>query len=623
MSSPKENSKRKRASLSVKDGSAKDMDKMTDDFDQLNVKKTGRPKEKEATPKTVSGEEKVEEKVKKEDNDDESSSVEEDEDDENQTDQTGQKEDREDDLLKITTHPSELHDGRSCHYYWLDKIELQCVSNKQDAAKYQWSINGKVEKSLRGSSISFNLNDIKYIGKYRCVVEWNGERLESKSTKVVLEEPTPSLMSANKNHHNSYVKRFISSDSFAPLFVREFAEFHQTKRKNETLARRFLEEDFSVGPEKNIQEILGEAFRAKMPQFNVTSLSQIPKWTNEEATVVAKKAVADIMFKAKNETGRLLGVSEIKRRPMNGDPSIQAVRYFHLHALHGSGIAPPCFLLVFVGERFDIYGATFVSASNDCVPLNVRDPDIKIAYELLDSVVLSLLRIDYLASMLGKLEHGMETLAKPRDVSLFPWIKEYGPYGDHVKFEYVRRMKGTMVFEAKEEKSGEHVVVKFVQGVYGKEAHKHFHEKGFAPALKYSERVPAFGAENVLTQVVMEFIPNVVSLSEELKLKRPSVSVPSLRRSLEKLRDIIKDDEFPFVHGDLRPVNIIVDRLNSAVFVVDFDWARRKGKGFYSPRVDSKAGWFAKAGLHAQKNKEIKKKHDIDMLEAVLKELEK
>ena len=80
------------------------MDKMTDDFDQLNVKKTGRPKEKEATPKTgddddvlnwdylfhlVSGEEKVEEKVKKEDNDDESSSVEEDEDDENQTDQTG------------------------------------------------------------------------------------------------------------------------------------------------------------------------------------------------------------------------------------------------------------------------------------------------------------------------------------------------------------------------------------------------------------------------------------------------------------------------------------------------------------------------------------------------------
>ena len=406
----------------------------------------------------------------------------------------------------------------------------------------------------------------------------------------------------------------ISPDAFAPLFVREFAEFHQTERKCASLAKRLLENVFSIGSEDSIQEVLQDAFEKGMPQFRVKpqSVANI----KDSDVLVVRGAKADLIFES--QTGELVGAAEFKPRPIKGDPSLQAVRHFDIRGRKRTapGIPLPCFLPIFCGDHFEIYGATFVSnipapPDPDAVP--VHHPDVRIAYERLDSMVLSLLQIDCLASMLGKLEDGMERLAARAEspVSPFPWIKEYGD----VRFEYARQLKG-MVFKAKEE-SGQFVVVKFVRGEYGEEAHRHFWEKGFAPKLKHSERAAVF-AEKVVFQVVMDIVPGIPLhyILEDVEWgKQPSVDVSVLRRGLEKLLDVIRDS--PFVHGDLRPVNIIVDSHGN-LSVVDFDWARKEGEGFYSPRVNAEAKWFVNAGRHVQKNALIKKEHDIAMLKAIL-----
>ena len=81
--------------------------------------------------------------------------------------------------LQILIHPTAAYPP----YPWFSRIELQCQSNKRDA-NYRWFINNREEPSLCDSSICVHLTNMGYVGKYHCVVEYNGERRTSKSTKV-------------------------------------------------------------------------------------------------------------------------------------------------------------------------------------------------------------------------------------------------------------------------------------------------------------------------------------------------------------------------------------------------------------------------------------------------------
>ncbi|RKP15792.1 hypothetical protein ROZALSC1DRAFT_18336, partial [Rozella allomycis CSF55] len=101
------------------------------------------------------------------------------------------------------------------------------------------------------------------------------------------------------------------------------------------------------------------------------------------------------------------------------------------------------------------------------------------------------------------------------------------------------------------------VLVKFSLS-YGKEVHQHAADNGFAPSLLSVSRT-----HSGWYCIVMDYIdidPDLPSLDSVLKI-------------LKNLHDA------KFVHGDVRPGNVVVS--NSKVMLLDFDWSGKMGVAKY------------------------------------------
>lgn len=395
--------------------------------------------------------------------------------------------------------------------------------------------------------------------------------------------------------------------SFAPLFVPEFSDFHKCDRKEYDAARCFLAESLLTGDEPKLKERIVKAFQVLLGAESV----------HEEKP--GDQGRADIVLWA---NGEIVGVVEIKTGHGGGHAEIQSGRFMDLSGNVAS------FLITFRGDHLNVYGATQTPCRN--VPLDPADANcqlnsgLKLAYHRLDSVVICQAEEDKLASFLGKLVNGFQKLSHSLKKAtttnvVFPFIGEGLVYTDHIK---------GLVFKATEK--SEPRIVKFVRGHYGKDAHNFFHgvksrrsEKPFAPRLVEHKELRGLGSEtSFLSFIVMEQVVGAVPLFyvlDELDAKEDSHRISTLCSNLRELLAVVV--AAPFVHGDLRPVNILVD-LDNDVHIVDFDWAGKEGKAKYSPRVSSHAHWFIKAGGHAKPNADILKHHDVGMLEAIIKHLE-
>ena len=155
-----------------------------------------------------------------------------------------------------------------------------------------------------------------------------------------------------------------------------------------------------------------------------------------------------------------------------------------------------------------------------------------------------------------------------------------------------------MVFEA--EKEGQKVVVKFSRK-YGLNAHEELAESNLAPEVISHETLAGGWNAVVMKKVDGIAVSDLTSVSQETK------------NELKEVLQVLSSANF--VHGDLRPQNILVTG-DQHVCVIDFDWAGLAGEAHYPSDInlDPSCGWHqdvAPCGL-------INVEHDTFQIEKMI-----
>jgi Phosphotransferase enzyme family len=171
-----------------------------------------------------------------------------------------------------------------------------------------------------------------------------------------------------------------------------------------------------------------------------------------------------------------------------------------------------------------------------------------------------------------------------------------------VEFEYISVWGGIrerkMLFEARRIDTGEKIMVKFTSA-YDPEVHLALASVGLAPKM-YDIRF-----ETGLVMVVMEYMEDARVWTDE------DGNDPAKAKQLKQVQEVLVSRLF--VHGDLRPPNVLVVQ-NSKVCVVDFDWAGKAGKAIYPVHLNPRATWHPDAKL----GEPILPQHDEYLIEHLL-----
>ena len=164
-------------------------------------------------------------------------------------------------------------------------------------------------------------------------------------------------------------------------------------------------------------------------------------------------------------------------------------------------------------------------------------------------------------------------------------LKEHYARDDSIRHPYYisdQNFKSTknfpykeMVFEA--EKEGQKVVVKFSRK-YGLNAHEKLAESNLAPEVISHETLAGGWNAVVMKKVDGTAVSYLTSVSQETK------------NGLKEVLRVLHSANF--VHGDLRPQNILVTG-DQHVCVIDFDWAGLAGEAHYPSDInlDPSCGW--------------------------------
>lgn len=143
------------------------------------------------------------------------------------------------------------------------------------------------------------------------------------------------------------------------------------------------------------------------------------------------------------------------------------------------------------------------------------------------------------------------------------------------------------------------VVVKFVRFQYGKDAHECLAQQQLAPKLYSCELLDGMWYAIVMEKVVGECIQS-------------SAVSTQVKESLEKAHTVLHSNEY--VHGDLRPQNILV--VGDTVLILDFDWAGVQGTARYSKELNMENAWHQGVGC----GRVILKEHDEYKVKSILGE---
>ncbi|KZT67958.1 hypothetical protein DAEQUDRAFT_640023, partial [Daedalea quercina L-15889] len=156
------------------------------------------------------------------------------------------------------------------------------------------------------------------------------------------------------------------------------------------------------------------------------------------------------------------------------------------------------------------------------------------------------------------------------------------------------------------EKQEMDVVVKFTE-TYGAEAHRLAYQHGFAPELRFCDKIDSIG----MWMVVMDYVNGRMATAP-----LAAAAVSSLRKAVETLHAA------GFVFGDLREPNVMVAE-DGQVKLVDFGRSGRVGEArypvdimldHYYPDEEPRYGWHP--GVRARGL--IAKEHDIHMIEQLI-----
>ena len=143
-------------------------------------------------------------------------------------------------------------------------------------------------------------------------------------------------------------------------------------------------------------------------------------------------------------------------------------------------------------------------------------------------------------------------------------------------YDYCGRLSDTkLVFLAKRSSDNKQCIVKFMEK-YGDNVHRYLFGKGLAPEL-YDVSV----MRGSWKAIIMELLPGTSLHDTDLDNEK----IMKVIGCLENIKKTLQDS--PYVHGDLRPNNLIFTSDFNVVKVVDFDWAGEESKVSYPHHLNT------------------------------------
>ena len=180
-------------------------------------------------------------------------------------------------------------------------------------------------------------------------------------------------------------------------------------------------------------------------------------------------------------------------------------------------------------------------------------------------------------------------------------------------YDYCDRLSDTkLVFLAKRSSDNKQCIVKFVEEKYGDNVHIYLFGKGLAPELY--DIVSVRGSWKA---IIMELLPGT-SLHSLHGTDMDNEKIMKVICCLENIKKTLQGS--PYVHGDLRPNNLIVTSDFNVVKVVDFDWAGEESMVSYPLNLNTiDIAWAS----GVEPCRPITKKHDSWMLDCEIKRLQR
>lgn len=252
---------------------------------------------------------------------------------------------------------------------------------------------------------------------------------------------------------------------------------------------------------------------------------------------------------------------EIKNEPgaTQCDPYPEAISYYAQSLTKKRCSSSPAFVLTLDGTYLTIYGAVYP----DRLYIDMLTPPIWLVDQSNNTTAM-----ERIARTLKSLKESVKRLNRTAPSAVqceFPYLQNYSSGEGEVKIHYIKEIKlhlfrATLIYG---NGTSDDCIVKFTER-YGESVHKHLAEQKLAPKLHFTENIGQF------TAVVMSEIKDAMDVRSYLNTNGRSSDV---KKQCYQIVDSLKKRKY--VHGDLRPNNILVSEEGGEVRVriIDFDWA--------------------------------------------------
>ncbi|KAJ3988863.1 hypothetical protein F5890DRAFT_1402218, partial [Lentinula detonsa] len=336
------------------------------------------------------------------------------------------------------------------------------------------------------------------------------------------------------------------------------------------------------------------------PDADLNPSAVCPYTTDEDLRTTALGCYGDFLY--------FLKVIRNEICTGNAEPYMEAIHYWWAHVRDQiekqkpevrDRLNYPAILLVHPGSHFSVAVAAFTDVMNvetlATIPLHVHSTNV--------SEVLAGERFIYaLRTTLQRLHdfYGAANNLPPRQIE-YPFRNYIVQNEAKLAFEYIRQVPDKRVFHASLE-DGTPLFVKFSRR-YGEVTHHAAHDAGLAPRLLSVENVHGWYV------VAMEDLSKDYVTLAEISDDSYFSLLPEVHEAVCKLHAL------GHVHGDIRPINILVKKpdvepAKPRIVFVDWDWSGESGKVCYphsmNPEIKRSESAFAGA--------EIKPSHDLDMV---------
>lgn len=287
----------------------------------------------------------------------------------------------------------------------------------------------------------------------------------------------------------------------------------------------------------------------------------------------------------------------------HSDPYLQNAGYY-VHYWASQKDAPsrhccPWLMIEILGQEMGLSGAAFV-CNHPCVqPLSSNVPFVDIPQggqlKLMQGRLCMAIRIGF--RRLHEWYSSSAAEAENDSQSQFPFQRSFksDTTGHEVQISYEALLHDDEltkpIFRGRREDTKQQIVVKFTSS-YGDDVHRHLGGKALAPKLYGVQKVSG------ITMVVMEYVEGAFW---------PNAPTDQQKKNIRAVQQELRDGGF--VHGDLRPSNILVG--DDFVKVLDFDWAGKQGETVYPSHLHPRIDWAPGAAL----GEKILFEHDGHMVE--------